>query len=116
MLSWHPIITYEWICRYGEAVRATSQVERSERIWGFIDGTFKAILRPKDDKKQRAFYSGYKKAHGFKIQAICTPDGLIPVLDGPYEGRINDYSMLSLSDIEARCEAVSVTPKSAVIS
>ena len=52
-----------------------------EGIWGFIDGTIRGISRPV--KRQEDYYTGYKKGHGIKFQAIMIPDGLISHLSGP---------------------------------
>lgn len=51
------------------------------RIYGFIDGTHRAICRP-STMDQKFFYSGYKKVHSVKFQAIMAPDGLIIHLAG----------------------------------
>ena len=39
-----------------------------------------------------------------KYQAIVTPDGLALHLDGPYEGRMNDISILHDSGLECRLD------------
>lgn len=39
-------------------------------------------------------YSGYKKFHCFRAQAIICPNGLIVDLVGPYMGSINDAGAL----------------------
>jgi len=39
-------------------------------------------------------YSGYKRHHGFKYQAVVCPDGLIESIAGPYEGKINDHAIV----------------------
>jgi hypothetical protein len=72
----------------------------SYAIWGFIDGTFRSICRPK--RHQEALYSGYKKQHGFKYQGIVTPDGMILSLLGPYSGRWNDISIYRISGTKSR--------------
>ena len=51
------------------------------RIFGFIDGTHRSICRP-STLDQKIFYSGYKKTHTIKFQAIMTSDGLIVHLAG----------------------------------
>ena len=51
------------------------------RIYGFIDGTHRSICRP-STMDQKFFYSGYKKVHSVKFQAIMAPDGLIIHLAG----------------------------------
>jgi len=53
------------------------------RIYGFIDGTHRAICQP-STIDQKLFYSGYKKVHLVKFQAIIAPDGLIIHLAGSF--------------------------------
>ncbi|KAB0794520.1 hypothetical protein PPYR_11359 [Photinus pyralis] len=77
-------------------------------IIGFIDGTARAICRPK--YKQRDFYSGYKKQHMLKYQSIVFPNGLIGRLDGPFIGRRHDAAILNLSDIRLEMANVFSTP------
>ena len=54
-------------------------------FWGFIDGTLNATCRPVLDQEE--FYSGHKRKHGYKYQAIVTPDGLVSSLMGPFIGK-----------------------------
>ena len=51
-------------------------------------------------KGQRNFYSGYKKQHAFKYQAIMTPNGLISYLGGPFEGRMGDWAAWKATGLE----------------
>lgn len=99
-LDWNPLVDYTKMREYAEAIRRRSQGVR--KVWGFIDGTLMGICRPK--RNQRPFYTGYKKRHGIKYQAITTPDGLISHLSGPYEGRYNDLTMLRESGLEDSLE------------
>ncbi len=85
-------------------VKALNRHHGIDNIWGFIDGTFRPFCRPGSD--QQIMYSGYKKLHGFKIQAITTPDGLILTVDGPFEGKVNDLTMVRKSGLEARLKEV----------
>jgi hypothetical protein len=71
-----------------------------KNIWAFIDGTIRPICRP-SSIEQRPWYTGYKKLHGFKFQAISTPDGLIISLFGPTTAADGDWMMWFMSDIEA---------------
>ena len=57
---------------------------------GFIDGTLKVICRP--SRYQRRWYSGYKKCHAVKFQAIVTSDGLISHLRGPFKGKLGGWA------------------------
>lgn len=68
-------------------------------IWGFVDGTIRPMCRP-STIDQREWYTSYKKIHGFKFQAISTPDGLISSLAGPTTAVDGDWAMWHESDIE----------------
>lgn len=70
-------------------------------VYGFVDGTARFICRP--TRHQRAAFSGHKRHHVIKFQGIATPDGLLPSVMGPYEGRRNDNYMLNESGTEALC-------------
>lgn len=94
-------LSQETLLRYSEAV---FQAGGGRNIWGFIDGTMRAICRPKEN--QRLFYSGYKKCHAIKFQAVTTPDGLMSHLAGPWEGRVGDYRMYLDSGLQDRLRAV----------
>ena len=89
------------LLRYSEAIH---QAGGGQNIWGFIDGTMRAICRPKAN--QRLYYSGYKKCHAIKFQAVTTPDGLMSHLAGPWEGRVGDYGMYLDSGLQDRLRAV----------
>lgn len=63
----------------------------------FLDCTLRRNTRP--ILGQAACYSGYKKCHMLKYQALMIPNGLIAHLAGPYEGRRNDNHLLASSQI-----------------
>jgi hypothetical protein len=69
-------------------------------IWGWIDGTVQRTCRPSVD--QRELYSGHKKYHGFKFQAVTTPDGLVSSLFGPIVACRGDWFMFEESDLDAK--------------
>lgn len=102
LLQWHPILTPQRIHAYSQAIRGLYDIDS---FWGFVDGSFQGFSRPQQG--QRLHYSGYKKRHGQKWQAVVAPDGLIVSLFGPYEGPANDHTMARESGLEARCQAVS---------
>ena len=77
-----------------------------DSIWGFIDCTIRRIARP--TKWQRAAYSGHKKFHALKFQAIMLPNGMFGHLFGPEEGRRNDNHLLAKSKILETCAAHAV--------
>ena len=71
-------------------------------VWGFIDGTARAIARPK--RGQRLWYSGHKRHHVQKFQGVTTPFGIIVHLFGPIEGSRHDAALLSRSGLLADLE------------
>ena len=75
-----------------------------DRIWGFIDGTARPIARP--TRGQRRWYSGHKRRHMPKFQAIVVPYGLIVHLYGPMEGQRHDSSILRMSGLMEELEQV----------
>ena len=79
-------LTQETIAEYASAIEREGGVKG---VWGFIDSTMRAICRPEEN--QEPYYSGYKKCHAVKYQAIRTPDGLISHIVGPYTGRESDW-------------------------
>ncbi|KAM7311939.1 hypothetical protein ISCGN_008846 [Ixodes scapularis] len=56
--------------------------------WGFIDGTARAMC-PLTWHQQK-FFSGHKKYHCTKYQAVMYPNDITARLDGPYEGCRHD--------------------------
>jgi hypothetical protein len=68
--------------------------EPSGQVWGFIDGTTKAICRPGPySANQKDLFSAHKRTHAMKFLAVVTPDGLVSCLAGPYEGSKSDWGM-----------------------
>ena len=65
--------------------------------WGFIDGTCMYICRP--SYGQRSCYSGHKRQHCVKFQAVMTPCGLMAHVFGPIEGSRHDAFMLGESNL-----------------
>ena len=88
-------LNQERTARYSQAVLETTGVDLN--IWGFIDETVRAICRPNED--QQEYYSGHKRHHALKYQAVSTPDGLICCLSGPYEGRRHDAGVFGESGL-----------------
>ena len=66
-----------------------------ENCWGFVDGTVTAVCR--QEESQQIVYNTRKRLNGIKFQYVVAPNGLIDILDGPYEGK-ND-SMLADSNL-----------------
>lgn len=107
LVAWHPMLNNpKRLKRYAKAVRKELDLPYTA-IWGFVDGTFRGVCRPQEE--QEKIYSGYKKGHGIKWQGIVTPDGLIH-MQGPYEGRINDWAMYEDTRITTRIRKVYIRP------
>lgn len=68
-----------------------------ERCVGFIDGTLRPTARPTEN--QREIYNGHKRQHGFKFQAVVTPDGIVSHLCGPFTGNRHDITILRESGL-----------------
>ena len=88
-------LTYEQLYNYASAIEEVGGVQG---VWGFVDGTLRAICRPQEN--QEFWYSGYKKKHTIKFHAIMCPDGLISHLAGPYEGKLGDWTAWKVSGIQ----------------
>jgi hypothetical protein len=87
--------------RYATAIE---RIGHCTNVWGFIDGTMRAINRPLEN--QNLYYSGYKKCHAVKYQAVTTPDGLMSHLAGPWEGKHSDYRMYIESHLRGKLKAI----------
>lgn len=70
-------------------------------VWGFVDCTIRAICRP--SRWQRAAYSGHKKYHALKYQALMLPNGIFGHLFGPWESRRADLILLEESGLLEAC-------------
>src|SRR5450432_3180132 len=69
MLRWHPLLTYRRMEALAAAIEDYGWVQR---VWGFVDGTFRGFCRPRGYDEQRQVYSGHKRSHGHNWQAIVT--------------------------------------------
>ncbi len=63
-----------------------------------IDGTERAINRPKDKEKQKRYYSGKKKAHTVKNNVITHRGGKVVYVSDTYEGRKHDKRIADEED------------------
>ena len=59
-----------------------------------IDGTERAINRPKDKEKQKTYYSGKKKSHTVKNNVITDRRGKVLYLSDTYEGKKHDKKIV----------------------
>ena len=82
---------------YAAAIRRSSGIQGLE-IMGFIDCTVRGVRRPLYG--QEAIYSGHKKTHGMKYQALGLPDGLLAAVAGPRSARRHDSRVLVESTLE----------------
>lgn len=58
-----------------------------------VDGTEQPLERPKNQDKQRRYYSGKKKRHTIKKQVTVNRDGLILSVSPAAEGKRHDYKV-----------------------
>lgn len=86
-LPWHNLERFRL---YADAVEAKGAP--IPNCFGFIDGTTRGICRPSEN--QEAYYSGHKRQHCEKYQAVSCPDGMIVSLKGGYEGRKHNAAIL----------------------
>ncbi len=89
MLCWHSILQYWCLWQYSQAIKRANEWREQETIWGFVNKMFQGTCR--SQKEQWMMYSGYKRHHGFKYQAVICSDNLIESIAGPYEEKINDH-------------------------
>lgn len=90
-----PWLSRQHLQEYAEVIHEKGAA--LENCWGFIDGTVRAISRPR--RNQRVMYNGHKKMHAIKFQSIVAPNGLIANLYGPVEGKRHDSAMLAQSQV-----------------
>ena len=96
---------YNKLREYNKAIEEKFGLEDSN-IFNFVDGTFRGVCRSVEE--QEKIYSGYKKRHGIKFQGVIFPDGLL-ILDGPYEGKANDWVIWNASGVEQRLREVCIS-------
>ena len=101
-----PWLSSENLRMYADAIHAKGAA--LDNCWGFVDGTVRAICRPKVN--QRAVYNGHKRVHSLKFQSVVAPNGLIANLFGPVEGRRHDAAMLVMSGLLDELEEYSYAP------
>ena len=69
-------------------------LKSGEKALIFIDGTHIRILRPTDDDKQKAHYSGKKKFHSKNVLLVTIESGMIIGMSKPFEGKTHDMKVL----------------------
>ena len=73
-----------------------------DSVWGFIDCTLHRVCHP--THHQGIVYTGYKKYHALKYQAVVLPNGMFGHLFGPIGGCHNDGWLLQESGILDWCQ------------
>ena len=91
----NPFLQPDQLDRYADAIH--QQGVPLNNHFGFVDGTVRAIARPKHN--QRVMYNGYKHVHSIKFQSVVTPNGLIANLAGLFEAKRHDSTMLHESGL-----------------
>ena len=90
------------------ALKIHSKGAPLDNCWGFIDGTIRQVARPSIN--QKIMYSGHKRKHGYKMQSVSAPNGLIANLFGPIEGSRHDSFLLGQSGLMELLERGSFSP------
>ncbi len=72
-------------------VKRAIRVTRAEAEALIVDATEQPIQRPR--RKQRCWYSGKKKRHTIKTEAIITAQGRIVSVSPPVPGRVSDITI-----------------------
>nr|XP_037285278.1 uncharacterized protein LOC119178191 [Rhipicephalus microplus] len=75
-----------------------------KNCWGFIDGTARRICRP--SARQEDYFSGHKRYHALKFQALMCANGITCQLDGPFPGRRHDAGILKETALYRNLETV----------
>ncbi|XP_049523923.1 uncharacterized protein LOC125945714 [Dermacentor silvarum] len=96
----HSWLSSECLRDFADAVRRKGAT--LDNCWAFIDGTARAICRPK--RNQQAYFSGHKRVHCVKYQSLMCPNGIVCQLDGHYPGRRHDAGILRDSGLYAKLE------------
>lgn len=73
-----------------------------------MNGTVRLVCRPQENP--RIVYNEYKRLHEIKFQSLVTINEMIARLDGPYESKKHDSSMLTESNLLAKWNNHSCTP------
>ena len=89
--------TWLTVEKLAEGCDAVARKCPMQNVFGFLDGTARRIYRPAVN--QRLWYSGHKRRHVMKFQAVMLPCGICVHLYGPFEGRRHDSAMLHASNL-----------------
>ena len=101
--NWNHLLSsfeQDWLSREN-LEQFANDVHRSgaplQNCWGFVDGTVRPVCRP--GQFQRMLYNGHKRVYSMRFQSVVAPNGLVPNLYGPVEGKRHDSGMLAESGL-----------------
>lgn len=80
-----------------EFASAVYRVCEVPHIFSFIDGTVRPTAKP--EINQGVMYNGKDRVHALKYQCLCTPDGIMRHVTGPYCGSRHDQHMVHKSAV-----------------
>lgn len=94
----------EWPDKTRRKMQMTDAMESFPEVFAIGDGMEQPVQRPKDNKKQKEYYSGKKKRHTVQNQVVVAPNGEIIALSEDEPGSCHDLTHLRISDILAKLE------------
>ena len=98
-LNTNGILPHDHLQSYTDTIHDSSAP--LDLVWGFIDCTLRQLCCP--IHHQGIVYSGYKKYHAPKYQAVVLPNSMFGHVYGPIEGCHNDGWLLQESAILDWC-------------
>ncbi|KIJ31352.1 hypothetical protein M422DRAFT_149489 [Sphaerobolus stellatus SS14] len=110
LLDWdeHGLMHPDRLREYADAFNEYGVPCRS--LVALIDCTIRPTCRPV--RFQELAYTGYKKCHGLKFQALVIPNGLIAVLHGPFRAPQNDMGVYAESMLAQTMLEKAIQPRS----
>ena len=94
-----------WPDKTHRKLQMTEAMQAFPEVFAIGDGTEQPIQRPKDNEKQKAYYSGKKKRHTVQNQVVVAPNGEIIALSEDAPGSRHDLTHLRVSEILDKLEA-----------
>ena len=98
-----------WPDKTRRKLQMTEAMQAFPEVFAIGDGTEQPIQRPKDNEKQKAYYSGKKKRHTVQNQVVVAPNGEILALSEDAPGSCHDLTHLRTSEILDKLEAGDAT-------
>ena len=94
----------EWPDKTRRKLQMTEAMQSFSQVFAIGDGMEQPVQRPKDNKKQKEYYSGKKKRHTVQNQVVVAPNGEIIALSEDEPGSCHDLTHLRVSDILDKLE------------